>query len=55
MNRPSEDFGVEVVQEGDRFMALLGQNIQEGIVGFGDTPEEALADFDRAYEEETKH
>lgn len=28
--------------DGDMWCALLGENLQEGVAGFGDTPQEAL-------------
>lgn len=38
-----------IYPDGTKWCALLGPNIQEGIVGFGGTPAEAAADFDRAW------
>lgn len=35
--------------DGNAWCALYGENIQEGIVGFGETPEAAAADFDIAW------
>ena len=35
-------------QEGDKWCALLGENIQDGTAGFGDTPGQALLAFDHA-------
>jgi hypothetical protein len=36
---------------GGDYYVLAGENIQEGIVGFGATPEEACAEFDREWRE----
>lgn len=35
--------------DGNRWCALYGENIQDGVVGFGVSPEEAAWDFDHAY------
>lgn len=32
--------------DGDKWCALYGDNIQDGVAGFGDTPEKAFIDFD---------
>lgn len=37
---------VQVFRDGDKWCALYGRNIQEGTIGFGDTPEQACAAFD---------
>lgn len=47
--RPSVLYKPNIAQDGDAFIALLGNNIQEGIVGCGDTPEEAMRNFDKAF------
>lgn len=36
---------VSISKDGDKWCALLGEDIQSGITGFGETPEEALSDF----------
>jgi len=33
-------------KDGNQWSALYGDNIQEGICGYGDTPEDAARDFD---------
>jgi hypothetical protein len=35
--------------DGDMWCALLGDDLQIGISGFGKTPQEACADFDEAW------
>jgi hypothetical protein len=35
--------------DGNQWCALYGENLQEGVVGFGDSPEKAGLDFDRNY------
>jgi len=37
-----------VSKDGDRWCALYGANLQDGIAGFGDTPSEAETDLVRA-------
>lgn len=49
MRRPSVLFRPTVMADGPKWCALLGDNLQEGVAGFGDTPEEACADFDQAW------
>ncbi len=52
--RPSVVFKPTLSQDGDSWIALLGENIQEGVVGCGSTPAKAMYDFDRAWVTETK-
>jgi hypothetical protein len=35
--------------DGNQWCALYGENLQEGVAGFGDTPAEAMLDFDRNF------
>ena len=35
--------------DGNQWCALLGENIQEGVVGFGDSPDAAMWEFDVAW------
>ncbi len=35
--------------DGDQWCALYGENVQDGIAGFGKSPYEAMMDFDRSY------
>jgi hypothetical protein len=49
MERPSTRLRPKIMQDGNQWCALYGDNLQEGISGFGDTPEEAYADFDREW------
>lgn len=36
-------------KDGDQFCYLLGDNLQEGIAGFGSTVAKAMYDFQRAF------
>jgi hypothetical protein len=47
--RPSVAYRPRLARDGAVWCALYGMNIQEGIGGFGATPEGAMADFDRAW------
>lgn len=35
--------------DGDKWCALYGENLQDGIVGFGNSPSDAMHDFDKSY------
>jgi len=47
--RPSTIQKPKITLDGNKWCALLGTNLQEGIVGFGDSPEESCLDFDRVW------
>ncbi|MCK5606275.1 hypothetical protein KAR91_30525 [Candidatus Pacearchaeota archaeon] len=36
--------------DGNQWCALLGSNLQHGVCGFGNTPREAMAAFDKAWD-----
>lgn len=40
---------VSVFRDGDKWCALYGKSLQEGVAGFGDSPEEAVAEFNKAW------
>lgn len=35
----------KIYQDGDQWCALVGDNLQEGTAGYGDTPQEAIDDL----------
>lgn len=37
--------------DGTQWCALYGENLQDGVAGFGASPELAMLDFDRAYQQ----
>ena len=39
--------GQRIFKDGNRWCVLQGENIQEGLAGFGETIREAVADFNR--------
>lgn len=40
----------QIFPDGNRWCMLYGMNLQEGVAGFGKTPAEAAADFDKNWE-----
>ena len=49
LSRPSIVMKPKIYQDGDSFCCLFGENIQQGIVGWGETPEKAMGEFDRIW------
>lgn len=49
MARPSAIYKPRIGIDGNQWIAVYGDNIQEGIAGCGDSPELAMADFDKAW------
>lgn len=47
--RPSVVYKPKITKDGDQWCALLGDNLQEGVAGFGDTPNKACYAFDAAW------
>lgn len=45
--RPSVLYRPAISKDGDQWCALYGDNLQDGVAGFGDTPALAMADFDK--------
>lgn len=45
--RPSSVFRPKLFLDGDQWCALYGENIQEGVAGFGKSPNDAMLEFDR--------
>lgn len=39
----------ELKIDGNKWCALYGDNLQDGIAGFGNSPSDAMHDFDKAY------
>jgi len=46
---PSAIYRPSIAPDGNKWCALYGENLAEGVAGFGDTPAEAMADFDAAW------
>jgi len=49
MTRPSVLYRPRVFVDGDRWCALYGEDVQTGVAGFGLSPAEAMAAFDKAW------
>lgn len=47
--RPSTRMRPSLSIDGNQWCALYGDNLQDGVAGFGDTPEAAFRDFDKAW------
>jgi hypothetical protein len=45
--RPSVLMRPRVFPDGTAWCALYGENLQDGVCGFGDTPDAAARDFDK--------
>ena len=48
-SRPSAVWRPKVYIDGNQWCALYGDNLQDGVAGFGDSPEKAMLDFDKAW------
>lgn len=46
---PVRALGASLSVDGNQFCWLFGDNIQEGISGFGDTPHLAMLDFNKCF------
>ena len=45
--RPSVLFKPKIYKDGNQWCTLYGENLQDGVAGFGDSPNEAMLDFDK--------
>lgn len=45
--RPSVLFRPRLSVDGNQWCALYGDNLQDGVAGFGDSPADAMFDFDK--------
>jgi len=48
--RPSVLFRPSLSIDGNKWCALYGRNLQDGVAGFGDSPEAAMRDFDTVWQ-----
>ena len=46
---PSTLYRPTLLPDGDRWCALFGDDLQTGVAGFGETPAQAFAAFDKAW------
>lgn len=49
MVRPSVIYRPKISQDGDQWCALYGDDLVQGVAGFGDTPDAAMRAFDVAW------
>lgn len=49
MTAPHVLYKPALLVDGTKWCALYGDNLHVGVAGFGDTPEEAMAEFDKAW------
>lgn len=54
MMAPSAIYRPAISIDGNKWCALYGENLQDGVAGFGDSPAEAMDDFDRAWNEKLR-
>jgi hypothetical protein len=47
IQRPSVLYRPSIECDGNKWCALYGPNLMQGVCGYGDTPAEAMADFDK--------
>lgn len=52
---PSAVYRPKVFLDGDQWCALYGDNLQDGVAGFGDTPHLATQDFNARWYGNGKH
>ncbi len=48
-SRPSVLFKPKLYRDGDQWCALLGDDLQSGVCGFGESPAKAMWDFDKSW------
>lgn len=51
---PSVLYRPRIFIDGDKWCALYGDNLQDGVAGFGDSPAEAMYDFDQNWTKKLK-
>lgn len=49
LTRPSIMLRLVPVKDGDQWCVLYGENLQEGVAGFGETADKAMRTFDYAW------
>ena len=47
LNEPFTQYRPRMFPDGNQWCALYGENLQEGVAGFGDTPADAVTDFNK--------
>ena len=49
LRRPCYMLKPRIFIDGNKWCALYGENLQDGVAGFGDSPEQAYWDFDKSW------
>lgn len=49
LRRPFVLMRPAMMLDGNKWCALYGENLQDGVAGFGDSPDEASYDFDKSW------
>lgn len=49
--RPSVVYHPKIYIDGNQWCALYGENLQDGVAGFGESPSKAMQDFDKSWQE----
>ena len=52
--RPFRLMQTRISLDGNQWCILFGENLQDGVAGFGDSPDEASRAFDKAWYEKLK-
>lgn len=52
--RPSIKYKPDISIDGNQWCVLFGDNLQDGVAGFGDSPQEAMNDFDKNFTKKLK-
>lgn len=52
LSEPHVRMRPKIYIDGNRWCALYGENLQDGVAGFGDSPEMAMLDFDKSFRTE---
>lgn len=48
-SRPSTIYKPKIYMDGNQWCCLYGENLQDGVAGFGDSPELAMTNFDKEW------
>ena len=48
--RPSVLFRPQISRDGDKWCVLYGENLQDGVAGFGESPAAAMENFDQNWQ-----
>lgn len=49
LSAPHIEMKPKIYLDGDKWCALYGEDLQRGVCGFGDSPYEAMNDFDKSW------